>query len=100
MTTVIVNIGVFIVMGYFLVKYRYDPNKKKAHFTHGNPRLEMAWTIAPAIILAFISLASKKVWDQYRFGDGSGNPITHSIAISGWETERNSAPGKDNPSST
>lgn len=66
--TTITMIGVFAVMAWFLVKYRYNPNKRKAHFTHGNPRLEMTWTIIPAIILAGISLATKGVWDKYRFG--------------------------------
>jgi heme/copper-type cytochrome/quinol oxidase subunit 2 len=67
--TVIVNIAVFAVMAYFLIKYRYNPNRKKAHFTHGNPRLEMIWTILPAIVLMFISLFTKGVWDTYRFGN-------------------------------
>ena len=64
--TTVIMIGVFAVMAYFLVKYRYNPNRKKAHFTHGNPTLEMTWTIVPAIILALIALLTKGVWDRYR----------------------------------
>jgi heme/copper-type cytochrome/quinol oxidase subunit 2 len=64
--TTIINVAVFVVMGYFLVRYRHNPNRKKAHFTHGNPRLEMTWTIAPAIVLAFIALITKGVWERYR----------------------------------
>ena len=67
--TFVVMIGVFAVMIYFLWKYRYNPERKKAHFTHGNTKLEMAWTILPAIILAVIALYSKGVWDRYRHGD-------------------------------
>jgi len=67
--TVAVMVGVFAVMIYFLWKYRYNPARKKAHFTHGNTRLEMIWTILPAIILAVIALYSKGVWDRYRHGD-------------------------------
>src|SRR5688572_11868768 len=64
--TTVIMIGVFAAMAYFLVKYRYNPNRKKAHFTHGNPTLEMTWTIVPAIILALIALLTKGVWDRYR----------------------------------
>ena len=51
----------------FLIKYRYNPEKRKGIFTHGNTRLEMAWTLAPAVILLVIALATKRVWDEYRF---------------------------------
>jgi heme/copper-type cytochrome/quinol oxidase subunit 2 len=64
--TTIIMIGVFAVMAYFMVKYRYSPTRRKAHFTHGNPTLEMTWTIVPAIILAVIALLSKGVWERYR----------------------------------
>ena len=64
--TTIIMIGVFVVMAYFLVKYRYNPNRRKAHFTHGNPALEMTWTIIPAVILALIALLTKGVWERYR----------------------------------
>ncbi len=55
-----------ILLVVFLIKYRHRPDKKKARFTHGNTRLEMAWTLVPAIILAGLALGSKGVWDQYR----------------------------------
>jgi cytochrome c oxidase subunit 2 len=67
--------GVLVV---FLIKYRARPERKKAHFTHGNTRLEMAWTLAPAVILAVLALASKKVWDNYRYspkGDDPGRAV-------------------------
>jgi heme/copper-type cytochrome/quinol oxidase subunit 2 len=67
--TSVVMLGVFAAMVYFLVRYRHDPNRKKAHFTHGNTKIEMLWTIVPAIILIVISLYSKGVWDRYRHGD-------------------------------
>jgi len=69
--TTVVMLGVFAVMIYFIIKYRYRADRKKAYFTHGNPRLEMIWTIIPAIILTVISLYSKRVWDLYRHGDES-----------------------------
>jgi heme/copper-type cytochrome/quinol oxidase subunit 2 len=67
--TTVVMLGVFAVMLYFLIRYRHNPRRKKAHFSHGNPRVELIWTIIPAIILTYVSLYSKKVWDRYRHGD-------------------------------
>jgi heme/copper-type cytochrome/quinol oxidase subunit 2 len=71
--TMIIFILCEVVLVIFLIKYRSRPDRKKAHFTHGNPRLEMAWTIAPAIILAFLALFSKKVWDQFRYAPEDPN---------------------------
>ena len=51
----------------FLIKYRDRRDGRRATFTHGNTRLEMAWTLAPAVILIVIALATKRVWDRYRF---------------------------------
>ena len=65
--TTIVFFLVEITLVVFLIKYRYRPDRKKGVFTHGNTRLEMAWTLAPAVILLVIALATKRVWDNYRF---------------------------------
>ena len=67
--TTIIFFLVEITLVVFLVKYRYRPDRKKGIFTHGNTRLEMAWTLAPAVILLVIALATKRVWDQYRFSE-------------------------------
>jgi heme/copper-type cytochrome/quinol oxidase subunit 2 len=71
--TMIIFIIVELVLLVFLIKYRSRPERKKAFFTHGNPKLEMTWTIAPAIILALLALFSKKVWDQYRYAEVQPN---------------------------
>jgi cytochrome c oxidase subunit 2 len=63
-------IALIIVQGaliYFLIRYRRNANRAKAHFIHGNTRVEMVWTLAPAVILATLALASKGVWDNYRY---------------------------------
>ena len=49
--TGIIFVAVWVVMAYFLVKYRHNPDRKKGLFTHGNTRLEMAWTLDLAVIL-------------------------------------------------
>jgi cytochrome c oxidase subunit 2 len=51
----------------FLIKYRHREGAGKAHFIHGNTRLEMVWTLMPAVILAILALASKQVWGTYRY---------------------------------
>src|SRR5947209_8458640 len=65
--TMIVWIVVQSVMFVFLFKYRHRADKKKALFTHGNTRLEMVWTITPAVILLVLAMFSKRVWDNYRY---------------------------------
>lgn len=55
-----------VLLVLFMVKYRHG-KARRAHFTHGHTRLEMIWTLLPAVILALLALWSKKVWDEYRF---------------------------------
>lgn len=71
----IVFVAVEATLICFLVKYRGRPGQRKAVFTHGNTKLEMAWTLIPAVILLGLSVYSKRVWDLFRYGpaatDGS-----------------------------
>lgn len=94
--TTIVMIGTFAAMIYFLIRYRYNPERKKAHFSHGNPKLEMLWTIIPAIILTFISLYSKQVWDEYRYGNADEKRKVAKILVIGEQFQWNVIyPGPD-----
>ena len=67
--TTIVLILVQVVLVYFLFKYKHDPAKTKGTFIHGNTRLEMVWTLIPAVILAGMALGSKHIWDDYRYSE-------------------------------
>src|SRR5436305_14188764 len=67
--TLIALIIVQVCLVIFLIRYRYNAKRTKSHFIHGNTRVEMVWTLAPAIILASLALASKGVWDNYRYND-------------------------------
>ena len=68
--TTIALVIVQALLVYFLFKYRRKSSEqRKAHFIHGNTRLEMAWTLAPAVILAVLALASKDVWHRYRYNE-------------------------------
>jgi cytochrome c oxidase subunit 2 len=54
----------FIVQGallLFLVLYRHREGRR-ATYTHGNTTLEIAWTIAPAILLVILAVVSRTTW--------------------------------------
>ena len=44
------------VLAYIVVKYRRKPNEGDPEQIHGHTRLEIAWTIAPVIVVAFIAV--------------------------------------------
>src|SRR5215468_6946431 len=54
--TMVTFIAVELCLVVFLIKYRHRAEKKKAHFTHGNTKLEMAWTLAPAVVLIVLAI--------------------------------------------
>ena len=51
--TMIVFVLVELGIVYFLIRYRHKPGRK-ALYTHGNNKLEIAWTIVPAVILVTV----------------------------------------------
>jgi heme/copper-type cytochrome/quinol oxidase subunit 2 len=95
----ITTITFFLVEGtliVFLIKYRYRPERRKAVFTHGNTRLEMAWTLIPAVILLVIALGTKRVWDNYRFAAFRDDPGRAQILVVGEQFKWNFVmPGPD-----
>ncbi|MBA3681345.1 MAG: cytochrome c oxidase subunit II [Bacteroidetes bacterium] len=58
---------VFIITNFFLFwfayKYRGLKTTKASFITHNN-KLEMAWTIIPAVVLAFIIIFGLKFWNE------------------------------------
>ena len=80
--TLIVGVAVFAVLGYFLVKYRYNPNRT-ALYIHGNSRLELVWTLIPALLMALTAAISQSTWGKIKNppeGDKEGNWPTETIA--------------------
>lgn len=55
-TAVVVFVVVEGALVYAMVKFRRRPNQSFPKQTHGNERLEIAWTIAPTLILAAIAV--------------------------------------------
>ncbi len=58
-------VAVELLLVYFIIRYRYREGRK-AIYTHGNNTLEMAWTIAPAVVLVFLALTSKSAWSAMK----------------------------------
>jgi len=59
--TGVIFVVVELLLVYFLVRYRRRPGQK-ARYTHGNNRLEVIWTIVPAVICVVLALLSRRLW--------------------------------------
>jgi len=53
--------AVQITLLVFIFRYRHREGRR-ATYTHGNTALEIAWTIAPAILLVILAFVSRNVW--------------------------------------
>jgi cytochrome c oxidase subunit II len=51
-----VSVVVFALLGYILVRFRYQPGTPPPKQVHGNTQLELAWTLIPAILIAIIAV--------------------------------------------
>ncbi len=49
----------------FLWKYRHREGRV-AKYTHGNNRLEVIWTIIPALICVMLALLSRRIWEDIK----------------------------------
>ena len=49
----------------FLWMYRHREGRR-ATYTHGNTALEIAWTIAPAVLLVSLGVVSRNVWAEIK----------------------------------
>lgn len=48
---------------YFMFRYQYNENRKAHYYFHNN-KLEMVWTIVPAIVLTFLVLRGFDTWTK------------------------------------
>jgi len=59
--------GTFVLVAailiWFLIRYRARPGGR-ARFHHGNTRLEILWTIIPAVIVVGLGFMSRDLWSQ------------------------------------
>ena len=63
--TGVIFVVVEALLVYFAIRYRHREGRK-AHYTHGNNRLEVIWTILPAIICVVLALLSRRTWAEIK----------------------------------
>jgi cytochrome c oxidase subunit II len=63
--TGVIFIVVELLLVFFLIRYRHREGRR-AHYTHGNNRLEVIWTIVPAVICVVLALLSRRVWAEIK----------------------------------
>lgn len=56
----------FGIMVFFLIKYRYRPDRRGYNY-HGNNIVEIVWTILPTILFIGIGLWSDNMWETTKY---------------------------------
>ncbi|HNA42365.1 MAG TPA: cytochrome c oxidase subunit II [Saprospiraceae bacterium] len=59
--SVIIFFLTYTLLFTFLIKYRFNPNRKAYHF-HGSNALELTWTLLPSLVFIGIGLWSEDIW--------------------------------------
>jgi cytochrome c oxidase subunit 2 len=73
------------ILVYAMYRYAYRPGHK-AVFVEGNHRLELAWTVVPALILLFIAFAQVKAWERIKYRSRMPAPdLTLGLLAQQWE---------------
>lgn len=92
--TGIIFFGVQGTLLCFIFKYRQRPDSKPL-YTHGNQRLEIIWTIIPAVILVFLTIFSQKLWSEIKSNVPQGAyPIEIQAEQFAWNVTYAGADGK------
>ncbi|OIQ28265.1 MAG: hypothetical protein BM555_05825 [Crocinitomix sp. MedPE-SWsnd] len=60
---------------YFAYKYSYHPDRKAYYFPHDN-KLELVWTVVPAVALAFIIIFGLMTWNNI-----TGKPSEDAVLV-------------------
>ena len=69
--TGIIFIVVELLLVFFLWKYRYREGRQVV-YTHGNNRVEVIWTIVPAVICVVLALMSRRLWADIKMNMPAG----------------------------
>ena len=82
------------VLFYFAFKYRHREGRR-SYYTHGNHKIEVVWTVVPAVILVVLTFMSKGVWDEVRhtWPDSDVNLMVTASQFT-WEVRYPGADGK------
>lgn len=83
---------------WFVIRYRRRDGRR-AHYSHGNARLEVAWTLIPFVIVLLIAWASADVWMEVKAADRTAVAATEAdlfLSVSAKQFEWNvTYPGAD-----
>src|SRR5438046_9457417 len=55
------------ILGFFAWRYRDRGSSSAAHYSHGNNRLEIAWTALTFVLFVGLNLMSSSIWASERF---------------------------------
>ncbi|MAT14011.1 MAG: cytochrome c oxidase subunit II [Planctomyces sp.] len=97
--TGVVFVGTQVALGYVLWRASSVKADDKAWYTHGNHKLELIWTVIPALVLLFIAFKQMDVWAEFRIVDRvaeeiRNNPVAEVTARQFEWRMRYPAPGK------
>tara|TARA_B100000902_G_scaffold153568_1_gene150120 strand:- start:42075 stop:43058 length:984 start_codon:yes stop_codon:yes gene_type:complete len=97
-TVILITIVFFITqiaLFYFGFKYRKDSDNETAFFYSHNNKLEMFWTVIPAIVLTGVILYGLNVWNKINNTDTSNASVIELYAKQfGWEARYAGEDGK------
>jgi cytochrome c oxidase subunit II len=67
-----------VLLSWFAYKYRYNKKRRATHFAHST-KLELIWTILPAIVLVFLIGKGLIVWNLQMWPENDPNKLTIEI---------------------
>jgi len=94
--TVGIGLAVLLLLLKYCIQYRHREGRR-GHFSHGNKRLELIWTIIPAILLLGLALWTKASWDRFRYASEQEQASAARILVIAEQFNWNTIyPGPDN----
>ncbi|MBI2216675.1 MAG: cytochrome c oxidase subunit II [Candidatus Rokubacteria bacterium] len=81
--TVVIALVVFGVLAWVLLRFRDRPGAAMPRQTHGHTALEIAWTIAPALVLLVIAIPTVQI--IFRTQAASVSPDALQVTVRGWQ---------------
>lgn len=91
----LVFLGVHLVLGILLMRNAARGKERAAYF-HESTKLELTWTIAPAVILVLLTVAGGVLWWGYKVSpaEAAAEPVTVQVTAQqfGWQVHY---PGPD-----
>jgi cytochrome c oxidase subunit 2 len=82
--SVVVFVIVQGVLIYAVIHFRRRPNQPAPHPTHGNTKLEIAWTIMPALVLAVIAVPTLTTIANFAKRPGPGTLTVQVVGHQWW----------------